>query len=413
MRHPNRLGGTTAVAALLAASLAAPAIAEEVEVIHWLHTGSESAAIQHVANAVEALGSTWVEIVPPDSVAGAQALFTSRIGGGDPPGGMFGSIGKEAIDLGSQGLMRDIRPLVDGENLVATVPQFALDIVSGENGELYAVPLAFETQNFIWYSIPALAAAGVEPPTSWDQFLADAPKLQEAGIIPIAVGAQSWQLNILHFSILTSLIGQDGFMGLYRDKDPAVGEGAGVVDSFRILRALSELADEGAANRAWNDTLSLMADGKAGIYVMGSWAGGELASMGKVYGTEWGCSIAGGDTWIVGATGFMIPDLGRESKGQDDFIRALLDPAVQTAFSVDKGSIPSRTDADTAGLSECSQMVAQGMAEDRGVPNVGALLSGDAQGQIGDLLMNFWADPSVTPEDAAAQYAQIVLNDLS
>ncbi len=224
------------------------------------------------------------------------------------------------------------------------------------------------------------------------------------------MGAQSWQLNILHFSILTSLIGQDGFMGLYRDKDPAVGEGDGVVESFRILRALSELADEGAANRAWNDTLNLMAEGKAGIYVMGSWAGGELASMARSMAPN-GLRHRGRRYLDRGRHGLHDPRPRARVQGQDDFIRALLDPAVQTAFSVDKGSIPSRTDADTAGLSECSQMVAQGMAEDRGVPNVGALLSGDAQGQIGDLLMNFWADPSVTPEDAAAQYAQIVLND--
>jgi glucose/mannose transport system substrate-binding protein len=401
------------LAVLLSTSvIAGAARAEEVEVIHWLHTGSESAAIAHVAKGVEDRGSTWVEIVPPDSVAGAQALFTSRIGGGNPPGGMFASIGKQAIDLGAEGVLRNIRPLVDAENLVSTVPQFALDIVSGPGGELYAVPLAFETQNFIWYSIPALQAAGVEPPKSWAEFLEAAPKLQEKGIIPIAVGAQGWQLTILHFSILTSLLDQDGFFQVYRDKNAEAAGGSQVVESFRILRALSDMADEGAANRAWNDTLNLMAEGKAGIYVMGSWAGGELASMGKAYGTEWGCSIAGGDTWIVGATGFMIPDLGRESKGQDDFIRALLDPAVQTAFSVDKGSIPSRTDASTEGLSDCAKMVATGMGEGRGVPNPNALLSGDAQGQISDLLMEFWSNKDMTAEDAAAKFAGIVTNDL-
>lgn len=399
------------VALLATSTLVGAAQAEEVEVIHWLHTGSESAAIQEVAKGVEALGTTWKEIVPPDSIAGAQALFTSRISGGNPPGGMFGSIGKDAIDLGAQGVLRNIRPLVDGENLVSTVPKFALDIASGPGGELYAVPLAFETQNFIWYSIPALNAAGVEPPKSWQEFLDSAPKLKEAGIIPIAVGAQGWQLTILHFSILTSLVGQDGFTALYAGKDAAVGNGDGVIESFRVLRALSDLADEGSANRAWNDTLSLMADGKAGIYVMGSWAGGELAAMGKVYGTEWGCSIAGGDTWILGATGFMIPDLGRESKGQDDFIRALLDPAVQTAFSVQKGSIPTRSDASSEGLSECSKMVAKGAAEGHGVPNPNALLSADAGGQISDLVTNFWSDKSITAEDAAAKFADIVLND--
>ncbi|MDF1775537.1 MAG: ABC transporter substrate-binding protein [Rhizobiaceae bacterium] len=409
----NEIGrrSLAALVIMAGAGVAVPAVAEDVEVIHWLHTGSESAAIQHVANAVEARGSTWVEIVPPDGVSGANALFTSRIAGGNPPGAMFGSIGKQAIDLGEQGLMRNIRPLADAENLIATVPQFALDIVSSQDGELYAIPLAFETQNFMWYSIPAFEKAGLQPPSNWGEFLEQAPVLQEAGIIPIAVGAQAWQMRILHFSILAAEIGQSDFMDLYLRKDESVAKGDGVHNSFRILRELSQMADAGNANRAWNDTLGLIADDRAAIFVMGSWAGGELAAMGEVYGADWGCSIAGGDTWVVGATGFMIPDLGRESSGQDDFIRTILDPAVQTAFSIEKGSIPSRTDADTSQLSKCSQMVSAGMVEGRGVPNANSMVSGDAQGQIGDLLMNFWSDQSVSPEDAASDFARIVLND--
>jgi glucose/mannose transport system substrate-binding protein len=411
MRQKNRLGGMTAAAALLAGSMATTAKADEVEVIHWLSSAAESAAIQHVASKVEALGSTWVEIVTPGG-GDAQSLFASRVGGGDPPGAIFASIGREAIDLGGQGVLRDIRPLVDAEGLVASVPQFAIDIVSGENGELYAVPLAFETQNFMWYSIPAFAAAGVEPPTSWAEFLERAPALKEAGIIPIAIGAQGWQLGILHFSILGSLMGKERYTAFYGDRDAEVAAGPEIAESFRILRELSLMADAGSANRGWTDTLNLVATGQAGVFVMGSWAGGELAALGHEYGTDWGCAIAGGDTWIVGSTGFMIPDLGADSKGQDDFIRALLDPATQTAFSVDKGSIPTRTDADTAGLSACSQMVAQGMAEERGVSSPVAIISGDASGQITDLIVNFWADPAITPEAAAAQFAEIVLNDV-
>lgn len=411
MRHLNRRGGLTAVAALIAGGMAASAQAEQVEVIHWLNTAAESAAIQHVADKVEALGSTWVEIVPPDGNTGAQALFASRIGGGDPPGAMFGSIGKQAQDLGEQGILRDIRAFADAEGLVDTVPQFALDIVSGPDGQLYAVPLAFETQNFIWYSVPVFAAAGLEPPATWAEFLEQAPTFSEAGIIPIAVGAQGWQLNILHFSILGSLLGKDRYMAFYAGQDAEVAAAPEIAESFRILRELSTMADAGNANRSWTDTLNLVATGQAAIYVMGSWAGGELAALGHEYGTDWGCAIAGGDTWIVGSTGFMITDLGRDSKGQDDFIRALLDPATQTAFSVDKGSIPTRTDADTSALSECSQMVAQGMAEDRGVPNASAIVSNDASGQVTDLIVNFWSDPSITPEDAAAQFTDIILND--
>jgi glucose/mannose transport system substrate-binding protein len=397
---------------LLAITLGATATqANEVEVIHWLSSGAEAASVQAIADGVEALGTTWVEIVPPDHASGARALFASRIGGGNPPGGMFLSIGKEAVDLGAQGVMRDISGFVAEEGLIASLPQFAVDIASGPNGELYAVPVAFETQNVIWYSIPAFEAAGLEPPADWDDFLEQAPALQEAGIIPIAVGAQGWQINILHFSILTSLIGVDGFNAFYVNHDADGFDAGQVTRSFEILRALSELADAGNANRGWTDTLNLVANEEAAIFVMGTWAGGELAAMGEEYGTDWGCTIAGGDTWIAGATGFMFPDLGEASEGQDNFIRALLSPEVQIEFSVHKGSIPSLTAASSIDLPECSQMIARGMGEGRGVPNPSALLSGDAQGQIADLLMNFWSDTSVSPQDAAEQFTSIVFDD--
>ena len=64
------------------------------------------------------------------------------------------------------------------------------------------------------------------------------------------MGAQAWQLNILHFSILTSLIGKDGFDALYAAKDEGMAANPAITESFAILRALSENADPGNANRA-------------------------------------------------------------------------------------------------------------------------------------------------------------------
>ncbi|SLN61615.1 ABC transporter substrate-binding protein [Roseisalinus antarcticus] len=409
MQSKTRLMGCAGVAAVM---LGAPlAQADEVEVIHWLSSGAEAAAVQALANGVEALGTTWVEIVPPDHASGARALFTSRIGGGNPPGAMFLSIGKEAADLGEQGVLRDISGFVADEGPIDALPQFAVDIASGPDGALYAVPIAVETQNVMWYSVRAYEAAGLEPPTDWEGFLEQAPALQDAGIIPIAVGAQGWQLNLLQYSIQTSLLGVDGFGAFYFDHDRDGFDEADVTRAFEIIRTLSELADDGNVNRSWTDTLNLVANDEAAIFVMGTWAGGELVAMGEEYGTDWGCNIAGGDTWIAGATGFRFPDLGAPSEGQDDFIRALLTPEVQVQFSIEKGSIPSLTSASSIELPECSQAIAQGMQEGRGVPNPNATLSGDAQGQISDLLMNFWSDPGVSPQDAAENYTSIVFDD--
>lgn len=399
---------TRMTAALLGTAIAAPAFAEEVEVIHWLTAGAESAAIQVLVDGVEARGTTWVDLATPGGGNDAAALFSSRLAGGDPVGAFFMSIGPQAIELGDQGVLRDVDAFADENDISANVPDFVLDLGRAEDGALYALPVALETQNFMWYSIPAFEAAGLEPVTTWQGLIDAAPALEEAGIIPLAMGAQGWQIDILFNSIIGSTVSAEDYTAIYRERDAEAARSEGVLEAFRIMRALSALQDGGAPNRAWNDTLNLVAQDQAAMQVMGSWAGAELASMGETYGTDWGCALAGGGGAIVGGTGFSFPTLGENQTGQDDFILTLMDPAMQTAFSVQKGSIPARTDASTEGLSECAVISADSVAAGNGLPNVSAVMNADTRGQINDMMANFWANPSMTPEDGAEQFAQIV-----
>jgi glucose/mannose transport system substrate-binding protein len=396
-----------ATAALFAGSLSVPASAQNVEVIHWLTAGAESAAIQTLADAVEAQGVTWTDRATPGGGSDARALFSSMIAGGTPPGAMFLSIGPDARSLGAQGVLRDLSPGMAESGLADAIPGFALDLARGDGDALYALPIAFETQNFLWYSIPAYAAAGIAPPATWQGFIEQGPALREAGIIPLAVGAQGWQLNLLFTAVLSSVAGPDVYLAALRDHDAAAAGGDAVVEAMRVMRALSELTDAGSPNRAWNDTLNLVAQGQAAAQVMGSWAGAELLAMESVYGSDWGCSLAGGDIAVVGATGFMFP-AGADEAGQDVFIKAMLDPVVQSDFSVQKGSIPAHSGADVSGLSACSQIAANAVQSGKGLPNMSANLSSDGNGELGDLMSNFWADRSITPEAAAATFAEII-----
>lgn len=397
---------TRLTAALLSSCIAVPAIADEVEVLHWLTGAAESEAIQVLVDGVEARGTTWVDLATPGGGSDARALFASRIAGGDPVGALFMSIGPEAIELGEQGVGRDVQDFAAENGLIADVPGFALDIARGDDGALYALPVALETQNFMWYSIPAFAAAGLEPVTSWQGLIDAAPALREAGIIPLAVGAQGWQIDLLFMAVVASVAGTDGYLALYSGAEGANGDA--LLESFQIMRALSEMDDDGAPNRSWNDTLNLVAQDRAAMQVMGSWAGASLAEMGETYGTEWGCALAGDGGAIVGATGFAFPILSDNQQGQDDFILTMMDPEVQTAFSVLKGSIPARTGASTEGLSDCAVIAAESVAAGEGMPNTSAMLDPDARGQLRDMLDNFWANSSVSNEDAAEMFTSII-----
>lgn len=396
---------------LALASAATAQDAPTVDVIHWLTAGAESAAVQVLADAVTARGGTWIDSAAPGGGADARALLMSRLAGGDAPAAFFGALGPDAIELGTGGALRDVREIAAANGLDAVTPVM-VDISTAPDGALYAIPIGLETQNLMFFSPAAFEAAGVAVPQSWDEFLAAAPALQEADIIPIAVGAQGWQLGILLSSVI---VGQEGGAELYRqaimEADETVAGGPEMVEVFRILRELSAVADAGAANRAWNDTLNLVAEGRAAMQVMGSWAGAELANMGMEQGTQWDCALTpGSEAVVVEGAGFSFPVPINEDvrAGQDIFVQVLLDPEVQADFAAVKGAVPPSTGADVSALSSCTQIAATALEEGGGLATISASMSPDLWGQIADMLANYWSDTSMTPEQGAEAFAALV-----
>lgn len=161
----GRLRGALLGAAVpgLAAGAALAQDGPTVDVIHWLTAGAESAAVQVLADAVEARGGTWVDSAAPGGGADARASLMSRMAGGDPPGASFLALGPEAIELGQGGALRDVRAVAEANGLDRIAPVM-VEIGSAPDGALYALPIGLETQNLVFYSPEALEAAGVAMP---------------------------------------------------------------------------------------------------------------------------------------------------------------------------------------------------------------------------------------------------------
>jgi glucose/mannose transport system substrate-binding protein len=90
----------------------------------------------------------------------------------------------------------------------------------------------------------------------------------------------------------------------------------------------------------------------------------------------------------------------------------MMDPAVQTEFNAFKGALPARLDANIAELDACAKMGQKVMAGGAAnqLPNFALAFSPDTQGQIEDLLVNYWSNASASPADAAKQLATIIGN---
>ena len=95
-------------------------------------------------------------------------------------------------ELADAGILRPIDDLWASANLDAALDASWKELGS-TNGVTYGVPYTYGDRSAIWYKKAQLAKAGVEPPKTWDEFIASIDKLKAAGYAaPIAMPAKYW-----------------------------------------------------------------------------------------------------------------------------------------------------------------------------------------------------------------------------
>ena len=160
---------------------------------------------------------------------------------------------------------------------------------TNREGKFYAVPVNIHGQNWLWYNTKVLADAGVEPPTTYSEMLEVGPKLEAAGVVPLAfAGEPNWEAFVFN-SVLVTEGGRDLYLEVLGNKNIDAVRG----DDFRrvaeTFAQLRELVDEGSPGRKWNDATNMVITGKAAMQVMGDWAKGEFIAAGQTAGEEYGC----------------------------------------------------------------------------------------------------------------------------
>lgn len=191
------------------------------------------------------------------------------------------------------------KPLVDGR-FVAPLDraQFeglgylpgALD-ANTYNGKLYGIPVSTDLW-VIYYNKQLFKDAGVDRvPTTLDELYAVIPRFKAKGIIPMATdGKDAWALSIT-FDVLTWRIsGQNGLPRQAIERrikftDPVFVQAAGELQHLAMSGLFQDdlmVSDYGAAR-------NLFGQGKAAMYLMGSWELGLGAD--KAFSAEFRASV--------------------------------------------------------------------------------------------------------------------------
>ena len=412
----RKLSAATMLVAALLGSTAARAT--DLEVIHWWTSPGESAAVSQFAKAFDndGKGDKWVDDAIADGKT-ARSTDMQRILGGDPPGASQFNPGREYEELIKNNLLLDLTDLATAGGWEKIIRPHEVSEGCLVDGHWWCVPVNIHSWNWAWYSKAAFKTAGVDEPHNFQDFLAAAPKLKAAGIIPFAVGGDGggWQIVGAFNLIMIEELGKEKRDKILHDKDVALAGGADMKKVFTDFKSLRQYADDGYANRNWNDTWKLVDSGKAALQIMGDWERGEFAAKGEVGTKDYGC-IAGFDdahpTATTSGDVILFPKQSDPDKeaAQKRLANLLISPSVQLAFNNAKGSSPVRSDVDLASADPCLQKTLDiyNNHPDQVVTDVNRWLSNDTVNQMNDLFTKFFNDASYTVDQAQADYVKIL-----
>lgn len=404
----------TLTASLAAAALvcaASPAPAADVEVTHWWTSGGEAAAVSELARAFnDKTDHDWVDGAIAGSGGTARPIIISRILGGDPMAATQLNHGRQAEELIQAGLLTDLTEVAEAEGWRDIINPVSLLDACTHDGRVYCAPINIHSAQWLWLSHDAFRKAGAPVPKDWNEFVAAAPKLERAGLVPLAMGQQGWQQNLAFGTLQIAIAGMDAWREVNVNKNAEFAAGPDYAKVFRSAADAREFA-RGSNVQDWNLATNLVITGRAGGQIMGDWAQGEFQVAGKTAGRDYTCLPGLGVNEVLDTGGdsfyFPVVDDPEIRAAQLELASLIVSPEVQVAFNLKKGSLPIRGDIDMSTANDCMQRGLAILADGDILPTGDIALSPDTQTQLEDLMAEFWSS-DMSAEDAQSRYAAII-----
>jgi glucose/mannose transport system substrate-binding protein len=381
-----------------------------VEVMHWLVSGHDRAALSVVRDGVIARGGLWVDSPMPGAGESGMAAAVSRIVGGKPPSVFQFSVGSSLSELAEQHLLAPVSLPASWDALFpVAIARFAK-----YKGAYIAVPMDIRGENWLFYNHAVLQSHHLDVPRTWPQLVSEAATLKKAGIIPIALGGQSWQERMLFDAVLLGVGGRDFYRQVYEHRDLSAVRSKTMLQAFATFASLRPFVDEGSPGRRWSQTTALLIQGRAAFQVMGDWAKQEIIAAGLTPGEQIGCVLTPAPlaAYVMTIDAFAFPrttDLQVQA-GQQLFASTVRDKTVQRTLAQRLGALPARNDISAEGFDRCS---AEAMAVIRDpqaqLMDPGMSLPSGLAGAIDDAVSTFWNNDKLLPAQGQTTLQDVLL----
>lgn len=406
---------SAALCVALSAFAGAGAQAGEVEVLHYWTSGGEAKSIAELKKIMQAKGHTWKDF----AVAGgggdnAATALKSRVVSGNPPAAAQIK-GPGIQEWASEGVLANLDATAKAEQWDTLLPKVVADGMKYK-GSYVAAPVNVHRVNFMWANPDVLKKAGVASmPKTWDEFFAAGDKIKAAGMIPLAHGGQNWQDFTTFEDVVLAVGGAKFYQDALVKLDPKAINSDTMKKSLELFRKVKGYTDPAAPGRDWNLATAMVMQGKAGFQLMGDWAKGEFLAAGKVPGKDFLCAAAPGTgtsyTFNVDSFAMFKLKSGDAQKAQGDLAAAIMSPAFQEVFNLNKGSIPVRLGMKMDKFDDCARMSAKDFVDTAKtgtlLPSIahGMAVNPAAEGAIKDAVSQFWNDDKITVAEAMKRIA--------
>ncbi|MDK3019321.1 extracellular solute-binding protein [Pseudodonghicola flavimaris] len=251
-------------------------------------------------------------------------------------------IAAKGATIPAEDLIKGAGESFNREDFIAGVRNFYAD----SDGKFIGMPFN-SSAPILYLNTEAFEKAGVEAPKTWEDFEAIAPKLKEAGYIPLTASQLTWMMveNFKSRNNQQFATNNNGY-------DAIQGTELVVNDDNQVMmfEKLKEWADEGYFGfygAGWSDNLKPFEEGKAATWIGSSGSFGGLQKsaefpFGAVFMPYWdSIEGAGTQSFIGGAALFaMAGKPEAENACTAQFFTFLTSPETQVYWHKNTGYVP-------------------------------------------------------------------------
>ncbi|MGD9917019.1 MAG: extracellular solute-binding protein [Paenirhodobacter sp.] len=255
-------------------------------------------------------------------------------------------IAAKGATIAAEDLLTGAGKAFDRDDFIPGVRNFYAD----KDGKFIGMPFN-SSAPIMYFNTEAFAKAGVEPPKTWEEFEAVAPKLKEAGYIPLAASQLTWMMvenfksrNNQQFA--TNDNGYDGAAGT-----ELIVNDANQVMMFDKLKDWADKGLYGFYGAGWADNQKPFEEGKVAMWIGSSGSFGGLTKtavmpFSATFMPYWASLGEGKQSFIGGAALFAMAGKPKaENDCTAEFFSFLTSPEVQVYWHENTGYVPITTAA--------------------------------------------------------------------